>query len=67
MKEAGFSETQAAQLIATQGKAEKRDQLQIITSYTHPKIIFNFTHWITINIKITRWGKFQSKHNYKYG
>jgi len=27
MKEAGFSETQATQPIATQGKAEKHDQL----------------------------------------
>ena len=51
MKEAGFSETQATQPIATQGKAEKHDQLEITTSYTDPKIIFNFAYWITLNKK----------------
>jgi hypothetical protein len=47
MKEAGFSETQE-----TQGKAEKHYQFYITTSYTHPKIIFNFPYWITFKKKI---------------
>jgi hypothetical protein len=39
MKEAGFSETQATQPIATYGKAEKHYQLYITTSYTFKNYI----------------------------